>query len=258
MTRWVVLGLLSAAMLMSLGGCKKVDDTDPAHRVVSTKNKAEVRFRVTVAVDDNGTVRSGSSVWSWMLSKPTLALASTYNGKFTGEAVAVELSNGRVLFALLKGSGANTNLSMLAERQFREYWIDGKMADRVENLRSIAKNVGQSKTLACEKWQEDDERDRSDFAFDCPMLVAFANANDPASVKHVDSNDLAAIFGEGKVLKSITVTITNDPVSNVNELIFADQGILRNRSLDNDYESTTSPTLAQNLGYRDFYRGFEQ
>lgn len=213
MTRFEVLGLLCLAMTMPLGGCKKVDDTDPAQRVITTKNKAEVRFRVTVEVNDNGTIRSGSSVWSWMLYKPTLALASAYSGEFKGEAVAVELSDGRVLFALLRGSGAYTDLAMLGERQFKEYWVDGKMDDRVENLRSIAKNVGRSKMLACEQWQEGDARDRSDYAFDCPMLVSFADIDDPASIKLVEADDLPDTFGKGIELEHITIEITDEPVT---------------------------------------------
>ena len=46
-----------------------------------------------------------------------------------------------------------------------------------------------------------------------PLLVTFGDINDPASVKKVDPNDLAATFGPGYTLKSITLEITDEPVT---------------------------------------------
>ncbi|MDZ7824245.1 MAG: hypothetical protein U5K75_09575 [Ahrensia sp.] len=46
-----------------------------------------------------------------------------------------------------------------------------------------------------------------------PLLVTFDDIKDPASVKRVDPNDLAAIFGAGYRLVSITLEITNEPVT---------------------------------------------
>ena len=46
-----------------------------------------------------------------------------------------------------------------------------------------------------------------------PMLVTFADINDPASVKKVNPNDLAASFGAGYSLKSITLEITDEKVT---------------------------------------------
>lgn len=46
-----------------------------------------------------------------------------------------------------------------------------------------------------------------------PTLVTFEDINDPASVKFVDPNDLAATFGEGYSLKEITLEITDESVT---------------------------------------------
>ncbi len=46
-----------------------------------------------------------------------------------------------------------------------------------------------------------------------PFLVTFADVNDPTSVKQVDPHDQAASFGEGYSLKSITLEITDEPVT---------------------------------------------
>lgn len=46
-----------------------------------------------------------------------------------------------------------------------------------------------------------------------PMLVTFGDLKDPKSVKEVKPDDLAATFGSGTSLKSITLEITDEPVT---------------------------------------------
>ena len=46
-----------------------------------------------------------------------------------------------------------------------------------------------------------------------PMLVTFSDINDPKSVKLVKPDDLASIFGPGYSLKSITLEITDEAVT---------------------------------------------
>lgn len=46
-----------------------------------------------------------------------------------------------------------------------------------------------------------------------PMLVTFDELGDPTSVALVDPDDLASTFGEGYVLRRITVQMTDDPVT---------------------------------------------
>lgn len=155
-------------------------------------NSAEVRYRVTVEVDDNGATRSGSSVWSFKITESTPLGDSGYRPEFHGEAVAVDLSEGQTLFALVKGQ------EMLPERHFKEYWLDGNMRDRIGNVAAIAKQVGASKILSCEEWQEGDSRTEYDPDFDCPMLVTFTDIADPTSVALVEPDDLAASFWRGR------------------------------------------------------------
>jgi hypothetical protein len=84
-------------------------------------NTAEVRYKVTVEVDDMGTHRSGTSVWSFKLSEPTVALASPYDAEFKGEAVAVDLGNRQVLFALLKDeNGGLGTVQLWPEHLFKD------------------------------------------------------------------------------------------------------------------------------------------
>lgn len=50
-------------------------------------------------------------------------------------------------------------------------------------------------------------------AYQYPMLVTFDDITDPASVKLVDPADLAATFGPGVRLKSVTLEVTNEAVT---------------------------------------------
>lgn len=164
---------------------------------------AEVRYRVTVEVNDGGTIRSGSSVWSFTLTKAIVPLVSPYNSHFEGEAVTVQLPGRGTLFALVK------NVEMYPENLFgdlrRPRPGPPRFSDRVEDLRHIKKMVGASATLDCMNppW----------IGVRCPTLVRFRDSNDPKTIEIVDPTNLAASFGTGVSVKSVTVQITNDPVT---------------------------------------------
>ena len=188
--------LLGAFTLTALSACGP-----------SAEDSAEVRYRMIVEVDDNGTVRTGSSVWSFALSKPTLALASPYGPKFAGEAVAVDLSGERTLFALVKDQ------EMLPERHFDRLKVNSG-SDRVANIRAIASHRGATAELSCKSVPKDARSyEAVDPQYDCPMLVTFGDIKDPTSVKRVDPQDLSASFGAGVKLKAFTVEITDDAVT---------------------------------------------
>lgn len=196
MARRGVIGLV-AGLAAVLGSCGLLG------------GPAEVRYRVTVEVIDNGIVRSGSSVWSWQLNEADLPLATAYDGKLRGEAVAVDMSGGRTLFAILRGADGQSGMAeLLPERLFGDIGRASRgeetqfSPDRVADLRDIASREGEAATLDCAAhpgW--------------CPMLVSFADIDNPASVKQVQPGNLAATFGPGVRLKAITVEITDDPVT---------------------------------------------
>lgn len=170
---------------------------------------AEVRYKVAVEVEDGGTLRIGSAIWSRTLSEPLAALASPYNGQFEGEAVAVDLSGGHTLFAILRGQEGDEGAAMmLPERFFGDIWRDARGepkrfgSDRIADVRDIASRLGERRIIHCKArpgW--------------CPMLIRFAKEGDPKSVTRVDPDDLEASFGAGVKLNRITVEITNEPVT---------------------------------------------
>jgi hypothetical protein len=185
--------------------------------------KAEARYRMTVEVETpQGTV-SGSSVWSQHITKLLIPLPSgggsqRYGGGSHGEAVAVRLPNGQTLF-LLQGEQR-----VGVQAYFPEISItdpDGG-EDPVATLGSIGSS-GITKTLPCtpealEAWNVSTKQEykltKASSKLYCPPLVALKDAKDPTSFASVNPDDLASSFGAGHRLKSITLEVTKDPVTN--------------------------------------------
>ena len=177
--------------------------------LVACGNSAEIRYKVTVEVEDNGAHRSGSSVMSFKLSKPTVPLASPYDAEFKGQAVAVDLGRRQVLFALLKDeSGDLGTVPMLPERVFADLTSG---SERVRNLRQIASHEGLVRELPRFGPKISDSREPF---VQYPLLVRFRDLDQPESVEAVAPDALEEAFGSGVKLKRITVQITDEPVTN--------------------------------------------
>lgn len=156
-------------------------------------------FQMTVAVETPEGVKSGSSVYSVSAGNLPKLLPEEASRSMVikGEAVAVDLPGGRTLFALLKtNSGSLARLSMKA---LDPSFVSGSY-DTVASARRLGnrKDMKESAVVPPE---------------DYPMLVTFGDLGDPKSVELVDSDDLSASFADGVMLKSVTVEITDDPVT---------------------------------------------
>lgn len=179
------VALLSLGLL--LGGCMPETET--------------FRYRLTAEVDTPTGLKSGSSVIEVELSENDSQLlpieARGVRATLRGEAVAVDLPDGQVLFTLLR-----SEISSDAAKWFAHETIDTPEVD------------GHIWGVARARWMKDNkasgEMQRGDYF---PMLVAFGDPNDPASIQRVDPDDLAASFGEGVTLSRITVQLTDDPLT---------------------------------------------
>lgn len=114
----------------------------------------------------------------------------------TGEAVVVEVAPGKFMFALLSGSGE--------EMRDATHWVYpayqlsevGSYGGAMMKLQSQPYDT--PVPLPPEGW---------------PMLVTFDEINKPETVRRVDPEDLASVFGEGVRLKSVTLEITEEAVT---------------------------------------------
>jgi hypothetical protein len=149
------------------------------------------RQKMVLEVETPAGIVSGGSVtemtvrWFGGLDR----MSSEVNARVRGEASFVEIAPGRFLFALFKDGEAFRTAEVFREAS------DNKetrpITARLESLRD-------SRVVPSDRY---------------PMLVTFDDINDPKSVKLVDPANLAATFGPGFALKSITVEITDANVT---------------------------------------------
>jgi hypothetical protein len=116
----------------------------------------------------------------------------------TGEAVVIEVMPGRYLFALLKGAGTTEYMGSVAAASIagREGRVlDQALFSEVHYRSNRARGV-----ITVPVYQY-------------PMLVTFDDISKPETVQEVDPEDLAAVFGEGVLLRAVTLEITEEAVT---------------------------------------------
>lgn len=183
MARRGVFGLLASAAAVVLAGCAK---------------RGRLRYRITVEVDTPSGVRTGSSVMETRQQGPQplvpQELGSGGGGGVVGEAVAVDLGGGRVIFALLSGPEGRSIYAMVP---------------RALNYPELKPPL--SRQFKPHEWQEayDEAENVKPFAVlrreDYPMLVSFGDLGNPKSVEAVNADAVG--------VRRITLQVTDDPVT---------------------------------------------
>jgi hypothetical protein len=147
--------------------------------------------KLTVTVETPLGERSGAAVVSEGVTYGRQWLSgSAVQYGIKGEATVVEVASRKYLFALL-GEGSTKELAV------RVWWDTLPHAENGEKFRII------------EGLREKREVPPKEY----PLLVSFTDFNDPKSVFEVKPDDLAAAFGPGYNLQSITLEITDEPVT---------------------------------------------
>ena len=168
-----LLGVLSFVVLV-LPGYKPHETWRQKLTLVVETPAGEVTGSTVVEVDGNMRQLPGS--------------ANEINYTIRGEATVVEVLPGRYLFALLGGSEGRFYAA--AKDRFpgmkRQEWLQ-RIPDQTEPVSLLPDHV--------------------------PMLVTFDDITKPKTVREVDPDDLAVMFGEGVRLKAVTLEITEEPVT---------------------------------------------
>jgi hypothetical protein len=161
-----------------------------------TKNYT-YHVKYTVVVQTPEGKKTGASVvevsYSDGRNDPIQRMGMVYNAGMRGEAAVVDLGHGRYLFALVVREGM----------QYAPYDAVAAHHDISERtIWELMPRLGQyaGKPLPLPR-----------NAF--PLLVTFEDVRDPKTVKKVDPDNLAAAFGPGYRLKSVTLEITDAPVT---------------------------------------------
>lgn len=151
--------------------------------------------KMTVTVETPQGEMSGSSVVRSLVSYEPHFLPDMgyFAYSWRGEAVTVALPDGRYLFVLLG------NPPRMAEAVFKdslpEHWSGADDHSRAY-FRKLS-NLRESRAVPPETF---------------PVFVTFTDPADPATVVEVDPYNLAAAFGPGYALKSVTLEVTSEPV----------------------------------------------
>lgn len=154
------------------------------------------RLTLTISTPDGD--KTGSAVISTTVNfTPTLGFPGGVTSKIFGEATVVELSEGKYIFALLN------NPISLAKNTFKYLVLTEK---EVKSGKQYNRKYQYFKFW----WVRDimPVKPKSNY----PTLITFDDINDPATVKLIDPNDLAATFGKGFALKEMTLEITDKNV----------------------------------------------
>lgn len=157
------------------------------------------RFRMTVQIDTPQGLRTGSSVLEVSSQLQNLpGRGVTPLTMLTGEAVAVDPSEGRTLFALIGELSNGGNLGQEITELF-EPDVRGSEAF-VASVKKLARSdqVGRNVIISPEQY---------------PKLVTFRDSRDATSIEVIDPGNAAGSFGPGTTLRRITVTITHDDVT---------------------------------------------
>lgn len=179
---------------------------------VWTDRTITLRYRLTIFVEDNGKVVSGSSVietgWGGV-GEDFPELANLHGGARwapieKAEAVAVNLGPRGILFAVFTPDPARMG--------------DSRTPGSAGDPAAILVSAFGCNSIGGATWsllyQIRDTRGPVDLPLQyLPWLVRFRDLDNPATVRPVDANGLAASFGPGVKLLRATVEITNDPVT---------------------------------------------
>ena len=190
MARRGVMGVLAGAAAAVLGGCGVLGSS------------YSYRYKITIEVETPEGLKTGFSVHETIVSKSIVDLGdiSAKRGMRTrGEAVAVDLPGGQVLFALMPDSS-------LTQAALDPEWTN----DWVDSAQRISGGDTPQGPLEMKPGQQ---ADRFAKPIGLPMLVRFRDLADPKSVEKVDPGNLAASFGPGVRLRRITLEVTNKGVT---------------------------------------------
>ena len=173
------------------------------------------RYRLTVEVETPNGLKTGSSVnearYGWQYTGG--GITSSVDNSITGEAVFVDLGDGRNLVVTLTHWGSGRTRDLGGGRMIPTPWEGGPM-DAL-NLPAIVYGFPPHHKV---KTPEGIERAKAEGPkeiepFRLPTTVTFSDATDPKSAQLVDPTDLEATFGPGYRIRRAIVEMTDAPLT---------------------------------------------
>jgi hypothetical protein len=159
------------------------------------------RYRLTIEVDTPEGIKSGSSVIEVRAARqPKLTPETTTDIGISGEAVVVDLGEGKYLFCLLTSPDLMSSPAQFVFDMYPFRHSNGKPGGQ-----TTPEGIAYYSSLYSKL-----EGARRDVHKDAlPILVYFRNINDPKTVEIVDPRNLAKNFGIGVALKSGSIEMVD-------------------------------------------------
>jgi len=162
--------------------------------------------KFTVTVDTPAGVKSASSVVYRKIIYPdptfkSMRLPEARGPKidFSGEAVVVNFKDNQVLFLLMSDSFVNNASRELNYKNFsRDTDDDRVLVSKIQKQIDAVKATGAVQEVPPELY---------------PYFVTFDDIKNPDKLIKVDPANLAATFGPGYSLRSLTMSYTDEPVT---------------------------------------------
>lgn len=199
--RLVLFVFLSLVILTAISGAVYAHYSQP---------KA-IKYRLTIEVNVDGVVHSGSSVietrWFNQSALKGLTQGLAWAVQLNGQAVVVDLGQRGTLFALLTGPATDVpghrgtkfypdapERILLSQFVGREVDVNYATPDILQTI-LLRRNVAEVSPSGL------------------PMLVRFRNLDDPTTIEWVDPENLSATFGPGVTLRGASIVISDDHVT---------------------------------------------
>ena len=180
----------------SIASCSIADDT-PSYR-----------YRLKVEIETPEGLRAGSSVIEVDTAVSTgIPTPGAVQTRYRGEAVAVDLGERGTLFALMQSNErrdwAAQVMFLLAPSGVNSE--GDRFLGRYQNMLKMRQEIALPRLYNASRYER--------ASTGIPTLVTFKDMSDPQSVQRVDPENLAELFGEGVILRTISVQMTDEPVT---------------------------------------------
>lgn len=185
---------------MALGACSR---------------SAELRYRVSYTVDDNGVSRSASGVWSDTIRPALIPLATKFESEFHGEAIPLRLPGRGVLLLTPLGDRTGGIYASTAVRHMFAYKTSADSSDLVAQKRQMSNLVGASKPLRCERYAipQPPLKPNELATEQCLDFMFLIDPNKQSTFGRISVADGYFTGLKGVRLKDARVTISRAPVS---------------------------------------------
>ena len=172
-------------------------------------------FRVNVTVDDDGSERSGSSVWRLATRRSLFNFTGLTNFQFEAEAIPVRLHDGSWLFFLPQDETGNWGDIWIQDTLSDQGFTDSE--DNVVNLLALSKRLGAHTEINCVP-VDLHVRNHPGLPY-CPIVLRSDNPSNSKSFKVVKLGRKSH-HGSGVTIKSFSVTVvTKQPTNNLYALL---------------------------------------